>query len=246
MKTVISHFYNEEYLLPWWLEHHKKIFNFGVMIDYHSTDRSVEIIREICPHWQVITTQQPYFDARECDKEVEFFERQIRGWRIALTTTEFLVGDVDKLTVDTPARMQWYIPGIRFTGWDLDGKLDQTKPLWEQHTMGIPYETNSLAHQCRSYHNFPDLTYSPGRHFNPHNTEDVLVFHYGHTLIGMPMFDRRLQIQHKISPRDKAEGLGTHHYGDGFLTLSKLKTMHHEWLAVGERDCSQYIQKVTG
>lgn len=47
--TVISHFYNEEYLLPWWLNHHKNIFDNGILINYGSTDKSVEIIKSICP-----------------------------------------------------------------------------------------------------------------------------------------------------------------------------------------------------
>ena len=53
-KTVVTHFFNEEYLLPWWLEHHKKYFDHGVMIDYNSTDSSVEIIKKICPTWTIV------------------------------------------------------------------------------------------------------------------------------------------------------------------------------------------------
>ncbi|MBJ3789276.1 glycosyltransferase family 2 protein, partial [Bacillus sp. OA1] len=44
-KTIISHFYNEEYLLPWWLMHHTKIFDHGILINRGSTDRSVEICK---------------------------------------------------------------------------------------------------------------------------------------------------------------------------------------------------------
>jgi len=35
---LFSHIYNEEYLLPFWLKHHKKIFDHGVIIDNFSTD----------------------------------------------------------------------------------------------------------------------------------------------------------------------------------------------------------------
>ena len=45
-KTVLCHFYNEEWILPFWLKHHREIFDHGIMIDYNSTDRSVEIIRD--------------------------------------------------------------------------------------------------------------------------------------------------------------------------------------------------------
>ncbi|MCA3390648.1 MAG: glycosyltransferase family 2 protein, partial [Roseomonas sp.] len=40
MRSVICHFFNEAYLLPWWLKHHVPIFDHGVMIDHGSTDGS--------------------------------------------------------------------------------------------------------------------------------------------------------------------------------------------------------------
>lgn len=245
MKSLLSHFYNEEYLLPWWLEHHKKHFDFGLLINYGSTDRSVEIIKEICPNWQVFDSVHQYFDARNCDTEISFYESQMPGWKIALTVTEFIVGDIDKLSINTPSRMQWYIPGIRFTGWDLHKEFDRSKPLWEQHTNGISYKVDPMAHQCRSYHNFNDLKYPPGRHFLPFNTEDALIFHYAHAIIGPEMLERRLSLQHKISPADKVEGLGVHHYADkDGLDVNKLYAMHMGWLSVGETDCSDLIERV--
>ena len=90
MKTVISHFYNEEHLLPWWLNHHKQIFDHGIMIDYHSTDRSMEIIREICPDWELRYTRNKYFDSTPIDQEVMDIEKKLEGWRMCLNTTEFL------------------------------------------------------------------------------------------------------------------------------------------------------------
>ena len=36
-KTITAVFYNEEYLLPWWLMHHKQYFDHGVLINYAST-----------------------------------------------------------------------------------------------------------------------------------------------------------------------------------------------------------------
>src|SRR5271166_3161862 len=97
MATIISHFYNEEFLLPYWLEHHKLIFNYGVLIDYASTDRSREIIRRIAPHWKVVQSRNSHFHFIEVDKEVMEIERTIPGWKMALNTTEFLIhSDLDK------------------------------------------------------------------------------------------------------------------------------------------------------
>lgn len=242
MRTVITHFYNEEYLLPWWLEHHKKYFDFGLMIDYNSTDNSVAIIKEICPNWQIIPSGNQYMDAKQCDWEVMFFERQIPDWRITLTTTEFLVGDLDKLMPENAGRTQWIIPGIRFTKWDPCGQLDRNKPLWEQVRTGISYYDNPIAHQARSLHNFTDIQYDIGRHFWPYTTEDARIFHYANAIVGSPMIKRRLQIQHKISPQDRVLGLGNHHYvDDNGLTFNELYVMHKNFIAQNETDCSHLI-----
>lgn len=246
MKTIITHFYNEEYLLPIWLEHHKKMFDFGILIDYGSTDRSVEICKKICPNWLVFPSGNQYFDARECDREVEFYERQINGWRIALTVTEFLVGDIDKLSIDTKARAQWYIPGIRFTDWNPNGRIDLNKPLWKQFRNGVDYRKDPIAHQCRSYHNFNDIEYTIGRHYMPYNTEDCLIFHYAHCIVGEEMMKRRLQIQDKISPTDKENGLGSHHYIDANgLNTTNLKEMQDTWISLDSEDLSEIIDRIT-
>ncbi|MEW9106591.1 glycosyltransferase family 2 protein, partial [Paenibacillus sp.] len=51
MRILISHFYNEEYLLPWWLKHHAPLFDHGILINRGSTDRSVDICKQLVPHW---------------------------------------------------------------------------------------------------------------------------------------------------------------------------------------------------
>jgi hypothetical protein len=92
MNTVITHFYNEEYLLPWWINHHKKLFDNGVMINYNSTDRSVEICKELCPpHWKIVDSVNQVFEAKSNDAEVKMYESMYTGFKIALTTTEFLI-----------------------------------------------------------------------------------------------------------------------------------------------------------
>jgi hypothetical protein len=31
MRLVVSHFFNESYLMPWWLKHHRETFDHGVI-----------------------------------------------------------------------------------------------------------------------------------------------------------------------------------------------------------------------
>lgn len=90
--TLISHFYNEEYLLPFWIEWHKRLgFKKVIMINYDSTDKSVEIIQKLAPEWEIRTSVNRCFEAIDVDKEVMEIEKEMTGWKICLNTTEFFI-----------------------------------------------------------------------------------------------------------------------------------------------------------
>jgi hypothetical protein len=99
--TVISHIRNEEALLVLWLRHHRTIFDHGIIIDYKSNDRSLAIVRELCPSWDIITTRNLWPDGRVrynadlVDAEVKAIECTLDGFKMALNTTEFLVVTTD-------------------------------------------------------------------------------------------------------------------------------------------------------
>jgi hypothetical protein len=90
---LVSHFFNEAMLLPYWIQHHAPMFDKVVLIDYHSTDASRDIIRREAPSsWRVMQSQNPLLNPAEQDSLVMSIESTFPGhWRIALTTTEFLV-----------------------------------------------------------------------------------------------------------------------------------------------------------
>ena len=91
-RVVISHFFNEAYLLPWWLKHHREMFDHGVLIDWSSTDGSADICRQLAPSWEVVPSENAHFAAILCDFEVMKHEARFPdAWKIALNTTEFLV-----------------------------------------------------------------------------------------------------------------------------------------------------------
>lgn len=204
MRTIITHIYNEEYLLPWWLEHHKKYFDHGIIVDFGSTDRSAEIIHDICPSWNVFPSRYSKFDSSLLEYEMMFYERQIYDWRIAVPVTEFVVGDIAGLTQQTTERTQWIIPTLVFAEYDPDRELDTNKKLWEQCFKGHHYQNTAMprAWQCRSLHNYNDIYYYPGRHFSNENTDRVMIFKYANVLVGEPMIKRKLQVQTKVSPED--------------------------------------------
>jgi hypothetical protein len=94
-KTLISHFYNEEFLLPFWIRHHYEIFDHGILINHGSTDNSIALIRKLAPNWKIIDSKLKSFDPIMTDFEVQKIEESISGWKICLNTSEFLVGDLD-------------------------------------------------------------------------------------------------------------------------------------------------------
>jgi hypothetical protein len=218
-KTIISHFYNEETLLPWWLEHHKQIFDHGVMIDYHSTDRSVEIIKEICPTWTIITSRNQDFQADTIDTEVNDIESQIDGWKICLNATEQLIGDYSILDDDP---RQLLVPSVFFVDCDRDRLVTQDLPLYEQKFDGFLFSDNQqnfLERRSRSLHNVPvhypaestQACMAPGRHWNSYNTDKLVTFYYGWCPIDEGGFARKLQIQTQIPLIDRQLNRGFHH-----------------------------------
>ena len=91
VRILFSHFYNEEYILPFWLRHHRELFDMGVLIDHQSTDSSCEIVRELTPHWEVLPTEDDHWDIYYSDlAEMVKQEKRFEGWKLCLNVTEFL------------------------------------------------------------------------------------------------------------------------------------------------------------
>lgn len=210
-KTIISHFYNEEYLLPMWLRHHKQFFDEGIMIDYNSTDRSCEIIKEICPNWKIVKTKNEWFSAEDIDREVMEYENNIDGWRIALNTTEFILGNFSLLN-EVKSPLQLLIQS--YTVLDIDRiDIDTTIPFFDNDIKYIIPEER--LRRSRSLHNFKGNIYPIGRHYEQLNNFEFIIFHFKYFPMNKQMIDRMLQIQHKCSPIDKQMGRGVEHHNWG-------------------------------
>jgi hypothetical protein len=215
-RTVICHFYNEEWLLPFWLQHHSKLFDHGIMIDYHSTDRSREIIKEICPTWEIRTTKNNFFDSTIIDREVETIEKEIVGWRICLNVTEFLYGNYSHLT-DTTKSTRYFIGNYVFVDMLNRQPIDNHQPLHIQRTWGYKdrFSTNQLlegSRPRRSLHNYPIFYPKPGgRHYNePASFNDLYIFYYGYAVLDENGVKRKTQIQGKMSPTEQKKLLADH------------------------------------
>jgi hypothetical protein len=233
MKTVICHFYNEENLLPWWLKHHKAVFDHGIMIDYHSTDRSMEIIREICPDWEIRYTRNKHFDSTPIDEEVMRIECMLGGWRMCLNVTEFLYGNTDHL-IDLPDPTQYFIGNYVFADMENPEQgqtiLDHNYPLHQQRYWGYDTFDNKgvikggiMERMNRSIHNHP-IVYNGGRHFGgtQKSFDDLVLFYYGFADNSNVGIKRKAQIHAKISPQEQGS-LGNYHLTDPVAIQNRLR-----------------------
>ena len=221
MLTVISHVYNEEYLLPWWLEHHTKMFDHGVIIDYHSTDSSLQIIRDMAPHWEIVTSRVQEFDAYTADLQVMEIEQRTEGWKIALNTTEFLFHkDIKGFLKRYSQPYSLQCTGVYLTDPFslINQEPDPNQPLLKQRVFGT-LESVALVPGCmpargRFLHSFSSGEYTIGRHTSSHPSQKInnlFCVWTGFAPMTQRFLDRKLQIRPKIPAAQIAAGAGISH-----------------------------------
>jgi hypothetical protein len=220
MATIISHFYNEEYILPWWLNHHKQIFDHGILIDYGSTDRSRDIIYQLCPDWEIHNSTNPLFDYIDLENQINNYQSNINGWRLTITMTEFLMGINANMLQDNIFPIAHEIPAFEFYDWNPSGWIPQYLPLWSKFKYGIP----SLGRLLHNYY----VEYHGGRHFDgKFPRKHGAIFKYRDCISSPEMVSRRLQIQRKIPEEHKKTEAGWqhHNYNNG-LDIFVLRDHH--------------------
>jgi Glycosyl transferase family 2 len=237
---LISHFYNEEYLLPWWLMHHTKIFDHGILINKGSTDRSVELCKLFAPHWEVRDSMYTGFDALATDSEVMKIEQEVDGWKMILNTTEFLCfSNKEKFwasLTDLGERMYW-IEGMVMVD-DPDYSYQDPNyemPLVKQRHHGYLPNEWRLWPRGRFIHNHQYGSYTAGRHSTTHKfmTYPPLAFilWFGFSPWNDAIRKRKLQIGPTLSESSKGANMGTHHV----ITPEQLEDWYKD-LANGTRD----------
>jgi len=242
MRSVITHFYNEEYLLPYWINHHKKIFNKGILIDYHSTDNSNKICKRLLPlGWKVVKTENKDFSAELCDLEVSWYEKNISGWKIALNVTEFFV--CPKISYLEDECIKKKLIGFKSTGVIMVDKnpkiiLKENIPIIVQkkhgfkqseiNTSNFKKEIRFVLRQNRTrlYHRHSIGVYLPGRHESHLScigfSEKSSILWYGFSPWNKSIINRKLQIKKKIPINDILRGLGKQHLYN-FNQLKKIR-----------------------
>lgn len=215
MLTLITHIYNEEWLLPNWIEYHRDLFDDGIVIDYHSTDRSMEIVRELAPNWKIITTRNSHFIEPDIGNEVEDIESSIDGWKMVLNTTEYVFVDdlryycrqLEKnnykailsngvILVDGPDEKGLYDPSVPLP-------LQKSYGYFEEDCAVRPnYVGRPVRSRSRLLHRHTSGKYTGGRHGTFHEAlidEHFFLCWVGWAALCPENIRRRIQIQHKAS-----------------------------------------------
>jgi hypothetical protein len=238
--TVICHFRNEEVYLPYWLRHHTRLFDHGILIDYHSTDRSAAIIRDMAPSWEIRRSRNDVFQSLSIDAEVMDVERELGGWKMCLNVTEFVMHHNLRAYLAEFERHHPAAPGLVTTGFIIQDTPDQldvpltAEDLWEQRHFGCPEPEpgdGGLVGRSRLLHREHCGRYGPGRHSNGVSDlrcPPLYLLWYG----WCPLYLKKLRNRDAapmIPASDLARGWGRHHVlgDDEILRVWKDRYLPH-------------------
>lgn len=236
--TVLVHFFNEEFLLPQWLSHHTKLFDHGIMVDYSSTDRSIEIIKEMAPTWEIVQSKNEWFDAEAIDAEMMDYEETVTGWKMVLNVTEFLFVSNLRSRLNTKEDM------LRFKGYQINDTEEEKEAGFDNSCPLILQRFNGCIDPWRHriIHRRPNGGYYVGRHYEtPGLKRNPLVKqHHGKIPFGDGLYllwyrfapyneqiPRKLQISERIPQSSIDKGFGWNHW---HLTEEKIEKRWREQL----------------
>ena len=233
-KTIISHFYNEEYLLPWWLNHHKKYFDHGILINYASTDKSVEIINSF-PNTEVIE-----WDSNGQVRDDLYLEIKNNIWKQSRGKCDYvIVGDADEflyhdnmidfLTRSKKNDITLFKPeGYHMIG-DEDLDLNYNDNLLEKVKYGIIGSSNDKLMMFNP-NKIQEINYMFGCHqanpkgiVNLYQFNDLKMLHYKY--LGLKDFIPKQKLRgDRLSEFNKQRGLGMYYLYDENKHKEEYKT----------------------
>lgn len=211
---LVTHIFNEEMILPWFIKHHRSIFDQVIVIDQDSTDHSTAIIRALAPEWRIVKSKVGSFDAWKTDLEVMEHEKQLTTqWKVALNVTEFIWNKDFKSYLEQKGRENHSCIGMKSFVLvdDKERPIDYTVPIYKDRHTG--YRDDRHQRRWRFVHKHQDGNYEIGRHGTMHGAiHDPNCFILYMALSPWPQcLQRKLQIQTRIPKSDIDARLGFEH-----------------------------------
>jgi hypothetical protein len=243
MTTIISHIYNEAFLLPFFIEQHYAKFDHGVILDFGSTDDSRSIIEKLAPKWKIIDCSHHLFEAAKVDYLVAELESKIQGTTVALTATEFLIGDPRLISTEAiiPTVSLLRLPGepeIRIGQKFHDVYKNGVFPFQAEVNLETEWMSRKKGRKIGGVRS----EYPVGRHFDLLGDSLLLIYRVSNCLASEEMIQRRLQIQNRVPDSEIAKGFAIQHtdYGRGLTRDSLLNTIKAE--VKFSENLTEYIQ----
>jgi len=211
--TLITNIFNEEYLLPFWLTHHKNVFDELIVIDYNSTDKSVDICIKIWPECKIIKTRNRYYEAVEIDREFMDIENTLDGIKMVLNTTEFLFceNSIKELFKDELTPISFDV--IVLSPYSKNNYIINTN-----HELFNNLFNDDVVFHCdrwtRQIHSFSNGNYTIGRHSTSNictPTNKAYIIWMGFYPMNELLMKRKLQIKQNIPQGDVEKGYGIQH-----------------------------------
>jgi len=246
--TVICHFWNNEWILPYWLRHHTRLFDHGILIDHGSTDNSVAVIRRFAPDWEVRPTQacKEAFIAADADREVMEVEEEVTGWKMVLNVTEFVLHhDLKGYIRALPPKVRGVTTsGVVLVESPAARRTPLTdEPLFFQKTWGyFEYELGKRPEdygmpavwRSRLLHDFPNGDYEVGRHVTrvPHIHDPNLFLVWAGWAPFEALKQMKLAVQTRIPKSEFERGFSVQH----FLPTEKALEDRLVWYQGGAHD----------
>ena len=220
--TLFTECLNGEPLLPFWLKHHRDLFDHGVIILYPCKDNSEAIIREMCPRWEIVAPiKNPHYDCAGVDREVMIQESRHAGWKMALNITEFAVTQsLAEVVNSVPPRTRCILPMdvavMVDTPDTVNEELDPNIPLLVQKHHGL-FSQNYPLWKCRharQLHRGGHGKYDVGRHNSGVKPQSQSPLLYISWFVWSPyniIRSRKLEVQKQLSQTDLIAKRGWQH-----------------------------------
>jgi UDP-glucose 4-epimerase len=204
------------------------MFDEIIVIDYNSTDKSIEICKSICPECKIIKTRNECFEAEEIDKEFMDIENTIEGIKIVLNTTEFLFCEksIKDLFIHDTEPVSYAITVISpysRNSYHINNNYELFNNLFNDDVV-YHYDRGT-----RQIHNFSNGNYTIGRHSTNNNsvpTNKAHIIWMGYYPMNDNLLKRKLQIKDNIPQGDRDKGYGFQHLfsKDDMLNINNEKS----------------------
>jgi glycosyltransferase involved in cell wall biosynthesis len=232
---IITFWYNEEFLAPFFLKHYEPVDKITVIVDADTTDRTIDILSSksnIEIHGYKFTDGMDTEGKQDALNSI--YNTATADWVLMVDADEFIDFNYFKYLLDTKASV-FYVMLYQVYRNRMDKDLDLDLPVIGQRIHGDPNISNGLNALYKKpivVRSGKRLRWCPGCHRVIGAHKDVVFDNRmlvgAHWAMADPCFciERRLSRRERISAINKARGMSWHNYDVTHESLLRECTKH--------------------